>query len=115
MRNKYADIRSRLWDRHDIILEGKATRTAFGTTHAPPIVVRGSVQVAARTVKNEHGEDEVVAATLRWHPDGPLPNIGDLVTLPEYFGVKPSRRVVTVGRAITGTGLTPDHVEVTVV
>ena len=48
-------------------------------------------------------------------PCGPLPEPGDVLTLPDDFGAKPQRKVVSARRAYSGTGLTPDHVEVTIV
>lgn len=112
--NKYAHLRSKIWDTHEIIIKGEEKRTAVGVTYAPPTIVKGSISVRERTVTGAHGEDVLVAATLRWASDGPVPKIGAKITLPGYFGMKPDREVITSGLVLSGTGLTPDHVEVTV-
>lgn len=108
-----AAIRSQMWDRHDIVLEGEEKRTAYGVTHGPPVTVRGSINATARTVTDPNGNETIVSATCRWHPSGPLPKIGAKVTLPEQFGIAPKREVVTARLVDSGTGLTPAHVEVT--
>lgn len=109
-----AGMRSKMWDRHDIILEGTEERGTFSVVRTPPVTVRGSVNVTNRQVVDQNGKEVTVTATLRWHPDGPRPKIGALVTLPDYFGVKPHREVITTRVVDSGTGMTPAHVEVTV-
>ena len=109
----YADARSALWDRHQIVLESSEKRTGFGVSRRPPLTVMGSVNATARQVTDQNGNEVTVSATCRWHPSGPLPKVGDLVTLPAQFGLKPKREVVTARLADSGTGLTPSHVEVT--
>nr|DAI86648.1 MAG TPA: hypothetical protein [Caudoviricetes sp.] len=106
-------LRSAMWDKHDIVLEGEEKRTAYGVTHGPQVVVRGSINATARTVTAPNGNEVVVSATCRWHPSGPLPKVGAKVTLPAQFGVEPRREVVTARLVDSGTGLTPAHVEVT--
>lgn len=108
-----AALRSAMWDKHDIVLEGEKKRTAYGVTHGPRQVVRGSINATARTVTAPNGNEVVVSATCRWHPSGPLPKVGAKVTLPEQFGIDPRREVVTARLVDSGTGLTPAHVEVT--
>lgn len=108
-----AAMRSQMWDRHDIVLEGEEKRTAYGVTHGPQVTVRGSINATARTVTAPNGNEVLVSATCRWHPSGPLPKIGAKITLPEKFGVAPKREVVTARLVDSGTGMTPAHVEVT--
>lgn len=112
--NPYAKMRSKIWDRHIITLKGRETRTAYGTVYGEPTLVKASVSVTERQVVTQSGEDTTVAATIKWAVDGPLPAIGDKLSLPDYFGMKPDRTVITSRRVMSGTGLTPDHVEVTV-
>lgn len=108
-----AQLRSKMWDRHDIILEGEEKRTAYGVTHGPQVIVRGSINATARQITAPNGSEVVVAATCHWHPSGPLPKIGAKITLPAQFGIAPKREVVTARLVDSGTGLTPAHVEVT--
>lgn len=108
-----AKIRARMWDRHEIVLEAQEVRSGFGVTRHPPVTVMGSVSATARQVTDQNGNEVTVSATVRWHPSGPLPKVGALVTLPERFGLKPKREVVTARLVDSGTGLTPAHVEVT--
>ncbi|APT92892.1 hypothetical protein CPHO_08335 [Corynebacterium phocae] len=112
--NRFAKLRSRIWDTHSVLVEGETKRSAFGTTHGNATEVKASVTVSERVVKDLHGNDVLVAATIRWAPSGPIPHVGDKITLPEYFPVKGRREVITSGLVVSGTGLTPDHVEVTV-
>lgn len=102
-----------MWFIHSVELAGEERRTAGGVTYGPPIRVMGSVNAQARVVTDQHGEEVTVAATVTWAADGPLPAIGSKVTLPPMFGMKPDRTVITARRAVSGTSMTPDHVEVT--
>ena len=116
MRSNTSDTLARLWFRHEVKLQGEEMRTARGVTYGPEQTVMASVNMQTRVVQSGvgHGEEVTVAGTLNWGVEGPLPAIGSTVTIPEEFGAKPQRKVVTARRAYTGTGLTPDHVEVTV-
>ena len=109
-----AALRSQMWDRHEIVLQAPGKRTAMGVTPGPTLTVRGSINATARQIIDQHGNEVTAGATLRWHPDGPRPDVGWKVTLPELFGVKPDREVITCRVVDSGTGLTPSHVEVTV-
>lgn len=104
-----------VWFTHPILLKGREVRTAKGVTYGADTQVMASVDATTRTVTNTLGEEQLVSATLCWAADGPLPPINSQVTLPAMFGIKPDRKVVTARRAISGNGLTPDHVEVTIV
>lgn len=114
MRNEISDAHAERWYVHPVMISGEEKRTAFGVTYGEPEEVLASVGVSSRIVKNEHGVDEVVTATIKWRVDGPLPRPeASKVTLPPEFGVKGERAVITAQRVYSGTGLTPDHVEVT--
>lgn len=102
-----------MWWQHDVLLRGEEVRTARGVTYGPPVVVKASVNATSRVVTDHLGQEVTVAATVTWAHDGPLPDIGATITLPPVFGMKPDRQVVTARRATSGTGMTPDHVEVT--
>lgn len=110
----YADAHAALWYVHPVTVRGTEIMTAYGPKTSPPKHVKASIRAEARTVTTTHGEEVVAAATVKWHIDGPLPEPGDLIDVPEEFGLAPGREVVTARRALSGTGLTPDHVEVTI-
>ena len=103
-----------IWFNHEVQVHepgGVGSRGPFpGAEHT----VRAYVDASASTVVTAAGEEVTAAATLTWHVDDVLPKPGWTVTLPETFGLKPNREVVTAARNITGTGLTPDHIEVTI-
>lgn len=103
-----------MWWIHAVELQGEEKRTATGVVFGPPTIVMGSVDAGSRVVTDALGVEVTVAATVKWAVDGPLPKIGTKITLPTIFGMKPGREVITAKRAVSGTGLTPDHVEVTV-
>lgn len=113
--NKMSDTLRDLWFRHEVQLQGEAIRTMRGTTFKPGETVKASINMENRRTLNQHGEEIVAAGTINWDIDGPLPKPGDVLTLPDDFGAKAQREVVSARRAYTGTGLTPDHVEVTIV
>ncbi|MFR9826891.1 hypothetical protein ACL1CN_10545 [Corynebacterium striatum] len=116
MRSNTSDTLARLWFRHKVTVQGEEIRTARGVTYGPERVVMASINMQTRKVQTGvgQGEEVTVSGTLNWEIDGPLPAINSVVTLPEEFGSKTQRKVVTARRAYTGTGLTPDHVEVTI-
>ncbi|WP_255567453.1 hypothetical protein [Corynebacterium sp. TAE3-ERU16] len=72
------------------------------------------MNATATVVTDQYGEEVTASATLCWPVDGPLPDPGALVTLPSAFGLKPRREVIRARRSVSGTGMTPDHVEVNV-
>lgn len=114
MSNPYADAHAALWYVHPVEIQGTERMTAYGPKQSPPVPVNASIRAEARTVTNARGQEVIAAATVKWHIDGPLPEPGDLIDLPAQFGLAPGREVVTARRALSGTDLTPDHVEVTV-
>ncbi|MBF9011288.1 hypothetical protein [Corynebacterium phoceense] len=114
--NPYSNALAGLWFTHEVTLQGEERRTMRGVTYGPSQTVLASINMQSRTVTTGiAGEETVVAGTLNWDIDGPLPAVGSKVTLPADFGAKTEREVVTARRAYTGTNLTPDHVEVTIV
>ena len=113
--NRYADKIDTIWFRHPVTLVKPGVRDALGRTAGETkLEVHAAVDGQAQTVTDRNGQEVTAAATLRWHADGPLPDAGWKVTLPEAFGLKPSREVVTARRVDSGTGMTPDFVEVTI-
>lgn len=109
-----ADLLANMWYRHEIWLAGEDKRTGLGIIKGEPTLVMADVDASSRVVTDQTGEEVTVAATVTWHPDGPKPKIGQTLTLPDEFGMKPNREIITVKVAHSGTGWTPDHVEVTV-
>lgn len=109
-----ADMLASIWFNHEVTISGEEVRTAFGVTRGPDTTVMADVDAAARKVTDQYGQDVLAAATITWHVDGPLPKPGALVTVPDMFGLEPEREVITARRDVSGTGMTPDHVEVTV-
>lgn len=112
-----SDQLAALWFTHTVQLQGEERRTLRGVVKSEPQTVLASINMQARRVTRDGapaGEEVTVSGTLNWCVDGPLPAVGSTVTLPEEFGAKTERTVVTARRAYTGTGLTPDHVEVTI-
>lgn len=108
-----ADLIAEYWYVTEIQLDGKTRRTSTGIIREEPTTINASVNAGARMVTNQHGEEVLASATVKWHIDGPLPSLTDTITLPDDYGLAPSREVITARRVRSGTGLTPDHVEVT--
>lgn len=108
------DLLADMWFNHQVTISGEETRTAFGVIRGPDTHVMADVDATARMVTDRNGTDIMVAGTVTWHVDGPLPKIGALITVPDMFGLDPERQVITAQRAVSGNGMTPDHVEVTI-
>lgn len=110
-----ADMIAGHWFRHPVTLVKPGAKDAMGRVlGGATLEVRAAVDGQAQTVIDRNGQEVTAAATLRWHVTGPLPEPGWTVTLPESFGLKPARTVLTARRVDSGTGMTPDFVEVTV-
>lgn len=112
--NQFADAFAALWFNHEVMLLGVEKMTSRGPVSSPPTPVMASVEAQARTVTNAQGEEVTVAGTIKWSAEGPMPKVGDKLDLPPQFGMNPGREVITARLASTGTGLTPDHIEVTI-
>lgn len=113
--NQYADQIAERWFRHPVTLVKPGVRDALGRpTGGATLEVHAAVDGLAQTVTDRNGQEVTASATLRWHVDGPLPDTGWKVTLPEWCGLKPDREVITARRVNSGTGMTPDFVEVTI-
>ena len=108
-----ADLIAELWYVTEIQLDGQTRRTSTGIIRGAPTAVKASVSAGSRMVTNQYGEEVLASATVKWHVDGPLPSLTDTITLPDDYGLAPSREIITARRVRSGTGLTPDHVEVT--
>lgn len=103
-----------LWFTHPITLIGAPVRTARGTTPGTQHHVHASINVEARTVPTEAGEETLAAATVCYSVDAPLAAPGWMVQLPPEMGLGAApREVITARRAISGNQFTPDHIEVT--
>lgn len=113
MTNPYSEQLSSLWDKHEVTLHGQERRTTRGVIPGQDTTVMASVNAGARTVRDAQGNEVVASATVRWRGDGPLPEVESHVSLPDYFGIKGRRKVITSQRIISNTSLTPDRVEVT--
>lgn len=113
-RNRYADMLAARWYNHTVLLAGEEKRTGIGIIKGEPVEVKADVDATTRVVATESGEETTIAATVTWHRDGPVPKTGQTLTLPDQFGFRPDRQIVTVRVQDSGTGLTPDHIEVTV-
>lgn len=111
--NPYAEMWAQMWCQTPVTLHKPGGRTAWGPTPGEDLLVQADVDTTVRTVLNQRAEEISVAATVAWHPDGPVPAVGDSVTLPEEFGLPGPREVVTVTLKRDGNALTPDHREVT--
>lgn len=113
--NQYANLINDVWFRHPVTLVKPGARDALGRTTGETVLeVHAAVDGQAQTVTDRNGQEVTAAATLRWHVDGPLPETGWKVTLPGSFGLKPDRTVITARRVDSGTGMTPDFVEVSI-
>lgn len=111
----YADQIAGIWFRHPVIVVKPGQRDALGRTQPTArLEVNAAINAQAQTVTDRNGQEVTAAATLRWHVDGPLPEPGWKITLPDTFGLKPDRDVIVARRVDSGTGMTPDFVEVTV-
>lgn len=109
-----ADTIAQIWFTHHVTLHEPGGRTAYGPRPGKTHEVQAGIQAGAQKTITNDGEEVTASATLRWHIDGPLPKPGWAVDLPAEFGLKPGREVLTARRNTTGTGMTPDHVEVTI-
>lgn len=110
-----ADLIAGVWFKHPVVVEQPSSRDALGrTASATRFDVSAAVDGSNQKVTDRNGDETVASATLRWHVDGPLPQPGWKVTLPPEFGLKPAREVITARRVNSGTGMTPDFVEVAV-
>ena len=111
---KAPDHIAAIWFNHEVQVHEPGGMSSRGPLPGATHTVRAYVDASASTVVTAAGEEVTAAATLTWHVDDVLPKPGWTVTLPEAFGLKPNREVVTAARNMTGTGLTPDHIEVTI-
>lgn len=114
MRNPTSDQLADLWFTHDVVLHSQVKRTARGVERGPDTPLKASINMESRTIPSglPGGEETVINGTVNWEVDGPLPEPGATLTLPSWVGSKTTREVVSAKRAYSGTGLTPDHVEV---
>lgn len=103
-----------MWFTHEVTLSGEEIRTARGVTRGEPSTIRASINAASTKVMATNGEEVVASATICWAARDGVPAVGQKLTLPDEFGLKGERDVVTARLAHSGTGLTPDHVEVTI-
>lgn len=103
-----------MWFTHEVELSGVEVRTARGVTRGDPTTIKASVNAASTKVTATSGEEVVAAATVCWSMREGVPEVGRKLTLPPAFGLKGERDIITARLAYSGTGLTPDHVEVTV-
>lgn len=108
------DTWSSIWCNHPVKLTKPGVRTAFGSTGGETFTIDADVTVQARTVLNNRAEEVTIAATVAWPANGPRPELGDRLQLPEEFGYDGPREIVTVTLNTAGNGLTPEHWEVTV-
>ncbi|ATD70355.1 hypothetical protein O4158_02610 [Gordonia amicalis] len=58
-------------------------RGSFGPIYDDPVTIPARVQFTAKAVRNANGEDLVAAATIYVQPGENLPDVGDIVTLPD--------------------------------
>ncbi|PRQ11719.1 hypothetical protein C1Y63_04740 [Corynebacterium sp. 13CS0277] len=105
----------RRWFTEEVLVHAPGVRTASGFTPGGVERVEASVRLTSERVAGAEGGEEVVgAARICWRPDGPLPKVGDVLEAPGVFGRGRRLEVVSAGRAVSGNGLTPDHVRVVV-
>lgn len=114
MRNPTSDQLADLWFTHDVILHGQVRHTARGVLRGKDMHLKASINMESRTIPSgiQGGEEVTINGVVNWEVDGPLPEPGATLTLPSWVGSKTTREVVSAKRAYSGTGLTPDHVEV---
>lgn len=110
-----ADTLAGFWFTWPVTVTKPGARNAIGqTTNPESWRVNASVNASTTQVVDANGVEVVAAATVHWGVDGPLPQPGWLVTVPDVFGLKGERTVITARRVVSGTGMTPDHTEVIV-
>lgn len=109
-----SEILQRVWFRHIVELKGVEIRTMSGVKYGPTVRILASVKVQARTVTTANGEEVTVAGTLHWGKENGVPMVGQKLTLPAAFGLKPDREIVTAALIDSGNDLTPQFVEVTI-
>jgi len=111
----YSAIIAKYWFQHAVTVTRPGKSNALGQS-SPAAVhkVKAAVDAAAQVVTDAQGQEVTASAVLQWSAGAVLPAPGWTVTLPEEFGLKPDRTVITAQRVTTGTGLTPDYIEVTV-
>ena len=75
--NPYSNALAGLWFTHEVTLQGEEIRTMRGVTYGPSQTVLASINMQSRTITTGiAGEETVVAGTLNWDIDGPLPAVG---------------------------------------
>lgn len=60
-----------------------AGRTSFGPVYGDLVTVPARVQFGVKTIQSANGEEAVSSATIFVQPGANLPDIGDVVTLPD--------------------------------
>lgn len=109
-----SQIIARQWFRHPVVVTQPGTKNALGETKpGQKFQELAAVDAKAQKVTDQNGQEVTASAVVQWRADGPLPAVGWTVTLPAEFGLKPGRSVVTAQLVSSGTGMTPDYVEVT--
>lgn len=109
-----ADQLADIWFNHPVLVKEPGGYGSRGPIPGSEHTVSASVNASAQVVTTSSGNEVTAAATLRWGVNGVLPKPGWTVTLDDSFGLKPDREVITARRVDSGTGLTPDYVEVTI-
>ena len=99
---------------HEVVWHQQGGRTAVGTAPDVDRKVQASINTEAIPVQDENGTEIVASATICWMPDVGVPKVGDHITLPAKFGIKPRRKVIAARLADTMLPLLPNHVEVRV-
>lgn len=113
--NRYADQLAEIWFTHWVEVHPLPTRTIRGVQPGRPTMVKASIRMEQHTVtvgSTAQGEEVLANGTLHWRADGVVPKVGQTVLLPPEFGEQREREVIAARVVYSGTGLTPDHVEV---
>ncbi len=102
----------RIFYRHEVVWHRQAGRNAIGEATTVDKTIRCNVNTKAVAVVGEDGKETIAAATLTTSPKNGLPRVGDHMTLPDRFGLKPRRRVISVSAHLNGVPGIPERVEI---
>ncbi|CAB0549806.1 hypothetical protein ACQQ7I_05120 [Corynebacterium diphtheriae] len=98
---------------HPVTVHGVGGRTATGRKPGTDRVIKASINAENRVIAMPvpDGTEVVCSATICWATRDGIPDLAEKITLPEEFGLKGERRILSAQMCV-GTDQTPNHVKV---